>query len=273
MKYLLVPISTVGCGKSTTFRILTQLYPEWAHIENDNCLNKKHFLAQIEESLKTSNVVLFDRNNHLLLHRKEISRIFKAEDVKLIALVFVDEKIPLKKLWDTTFTRIKDRGDNHQNIKSSTNSNEAKKIIGSFIKQFQPFSQRNQGDCDFTRLQMSLKGQSSKENAKRILAYLQNLDPQLVPKIPDAEELQQLFEKSLEYKAPIKEVKEPEQNKDRDSDGDRRPNPRSLNVAPKTRSISSQSSISAFFQPLNQEKFDSAKETPNVSDGDKQSSL
>lgn len=271
MKYLLVPISTVGCGKSTTFRILTQLYPEWPHIENDNCLNKKHFLAQIEESLKTSNVVLFDRNNHLLLHRKEIARIFKADDVKLIALVFVDEKIPLKKLWDTTFTRIKDRGDNHQNIKSSTNSNEAKKIIGSFIKQFQPFSARNQGDCDFTRLQMSLKGQSSKENAKRILVYLQSLDPQLVPEIPNADELQTLFEKSLQYNAPIKDVKETEQN--RQNSGARKTEPNPSSVAPKTRSISSQSSISAFFEPLNQEKIANPKDLPQVPDVDKQSSL
>lgn len=258
MKYVLVPISTLGCGKSTTFRTLTNLFPDWAHIENDNSSSKRQFFTLIEDALKKSNVLLFDRNNHLLNHRKEISRILKADNIRLVALVFVDEKIPLKKLWDTTFERIKKRGDNHQTIKSSSDAGLAKRVTGSFIKQFQPFNLKNEGDRDFQPLQMTLKGQSSKENARRILEFLHKEDPEIVPEVLSDEQLQRLFEQALTYSVPPKDDKSAEDHTHRsrgNGSGEDTTKHQSETKKPKTsgpslKPMSTQSSISAFFEPV-----------------------
>lgn len=202
MKYIFVPISTLGCGKSTTFRILRGFFPQWAHIENDSCSSKRQFYTNIETALETTNVVLLDRNNHLVNHRKEISEHFLAENVKLVALIFVDVNTPHKKLWSTTYDRIKSRGDNHQNIKSSTQAGLTKMVMNKFIKQFELFNITNEGDRDLYPLQMCWDGQSSMENAKRILEFLHKEDTKLVPEIPTKEKLQELFEEALKYTVP-----------------------------------------------------------------------
>lgn len=199
MKYILVPVSTVGCGKSTTFRILTSLYPEWIHVENDNCSSKKVFYRELTNALRRTDVVLLDRNNQLQKQRAEIFHLLAAPDVCLVALVFVAADVPKKQLWDFTFDRIRKRGDNHQQIMSLTNVGMAKMIVSRFVKEFEPYDGASEGDSHYIPLQMTLSEHLSMENALRILKFLHGQDSAIVKEIPSDGTLWRFYREALEH--------------------------------------------------------------------------
>ncbi|GMM33928.1 tRNA ligase [Saccharomycopsis crataegensis] len=47
-KYCLIPIATIGCGKTTTALTLLNLFPQWGHIQNDNLIKNKVFNKRLE---------------------------------------------------------------------------------------------------------------------------------------------------------------------------------------------------------------------------------
>lgn len=201
MKYIFVPISIIGCGKSTTFRILTQLYPNWAHVENDDCKSKREFLGKITSALQSHDVVLLDRNNHLKLHREQIVEAYKKPGVMLVALEFVDSSLDRSRLRSVTFDRVEKRGDNHQTIASSTQKGLARSIMSRFINEFCPL-EKTGADAQFDhRIKMDIGPVSSMANAERILEYLHSVDASKVPQVATKAVLRQSFEHSLAYKA------------------------------------------------------------------------
>lgn len=199
MKYVFVPISTIGCGKSTTFRILTQLYPGWAHVENDDCKSKREFLGKLTEALQTHNVVLLDRNNHQKLHRQQIIETFKRPGVMLVALEFVDATVDRNRLRSTTFDRVDKRGDNHQTIAGNSQKGLARSIMNRFLNEFCPLG--NSGfDAQFDyRLKMDMGPVSSLTNADIILRFL--ADVSAIPDVPPQRTVEELFHHSLRYRA------------------------------------------------------------------------
>lgn len=204
MKYILVPISTVGCGKSTTFRILTSLHPEWIHVENDSCSSKNNFYRKLTDALQATDVVLLDRNNQLLKQRLEIFDRLATPDVRLVALEFVVALTPKNELWDFTYERIKKRGDNHQQI-MSLNVGMTKMIVSRFVKEFEPYNSANQGDSRYIPLQMTLGEHLSLENARRILCFLHREDPAIVKEVPNDELIWEFYIQALEYQVPESE--------------------------------------------------------------------
>lgn len=205
MKYVLVPISTLGCGKSTTFRTLASLFPEWAHVENDNCSSKRQFYAKISQALEASPIVLLDRNNHLKSQRKEIMDMFQKPGINLVALDFVS-KAPKLKLWSLTNARVQKRGDNHQSIRSESNAGMAKGIMADFIRKFEPFDRRNQPDEAFDySIEMDLSPDSSLANAKLILGFLSKIEGLVAP---SDSEVKAAFERALEFKVDVKPLPE-----------------------------------------------------------------
>lgn len=195
MKYVFVPIAVVGSGKSTTFRTLKCLHPEFAHIENDNFEDKKLFYDAIHKSLKSHSVVLLDRNNHLLQHRSQIASHFQKDDTVLVALVFASSAN--KDLRRLVTQRLDKRGANHQTIKDTKT---ARMVIGMFFKQFNPFDPRNKPDSLFDySIPMSVKQESLKENAMRILRFLQEKG---VTQHEDARAVSAAFTRALQYACP-----------------------------------------------------------------------
>ncbi|KAL9032727.1 MAG: hypothetical protein Q9180_006339, partial [Flavoplaca navasiana] len=72
---ILVPVASIGCGKTTVAVALTKLF-EWGHIQNDNITGKqnrpKQFVNQITNSLASHPVMIADRNNHQKRERKQL---------------------------------------------------------------------------------------------------------------------------------------------------------------------------------------------------------
>lgn len=204
MKYVFVPIAVVGSGKSTTFRILKYLHPEFAHIENDNFEDKKLFYDAIQKNLMSHSVVLLDRNNHLLQHRSQIVSNFQKEDTVLVALVFASSAN--KDLRRLVTQRLEKRGANHQTIKDTKT---ARMVIGMFFKQFSPFDRTKTPDSLFDyNIRMSVKKDSLEENALRILKFLEEKG---VINHDDPSAVSAAFHQALQYNVesvPI-EVEEP----------------------------------------------------------------
>lgn len=204
MKYVFAPISVVGCGKSTTFRTLELLRPAWAHIQNDRCSTKNEFFSKIREALDTSDVVLLDRNNHLRKHRQEITMNLKGPGVRLVALLFVDLTFSPDLLRDLLDERIVARGDNHPTINAASSGNFARGILMTFLKSYQDFDPTKEGDKDFVPLYMTLDGESSKQNARRILEFI---NKETGEPIPDESEIELAFQEACAYVVPDSEKK------------------------------------------------------------------
>ncbi|KAJ8610040.1 hypothetical protein MRB53_038767 [Persea americana] len=72
---VLVPIATLGCGKTTIAIALTKLFG-WGHEQNDNIQGKSNrparFVKALADSLTKHNVVIADRNNHQKRERTQL---------------------------------------------------------------------------------------------------------------------------------------------------------------------------------------------------------
>ena len=133
-KYIILPIATIGCGKTTVAQTLQKLYPYWGHVQNDDLPEGRHklekeclkFLSSVSDASKTirdeNNVLFVDRNNHMIKERAsffENMDSLKAEffgtdptveyKFHYIALNFLPNRPNLLQdtnLWDLTLDRI-----------------------------------------------------------------------------------------------------------------------------------------------------------------------
>jgi tRNA ligase len=141
---IMVPIATIGCGKTTIALALVKLFG-WGHFQNDNVKAKKGrgqiFADTISSLLITNPVVIADRNNHQKRERdqiiNDISRTVK--DARFVALHYVHERSNYNAIREATRKRVLDRGDNHQTIQAgSKGSGEIIEIMEGFMHRFQP---------------------------------------------------------------------------------------------------------------------------------------
>ena len=89
VKYVLVPVATIGCGKTTVFNTLVSLFPEWVHIQNDN-ISKNAKLKIVDLTLKALDqapLVLFDRNNSASRERKQIFTTVDQKDTNILMIL------------------------------------------------------------------------------------------------------------------------------------------------------------------------------------------
>jgi tRNA ligase len=141
---VLVPVATIGCGKTTLGLALVKLFG-WGHYQNDNVKAKKGrgqiFADTISSLLVTNPVVIADRNNHQKRERDQIITDISrtVPDARFVALHYVHDRSNYDRIRDATRKRVLDRGDNHQTIQAgSKGSGEIIEIMEGFMHRFQP---------------------------------------------------------------------------------------------------------------------------------------
>ncbi|CAI4061112.1 hypothetical protein N7582_001800 [Saccharomyces uvarum] len=221
-KFLIFPISVIGCGKTTTSQTLTNLFPEsWGHIQNDDITgkDKSQLLKKSLELLAKQDMkcVIVDRNNHQLRERKqlfewldELKEDYLAYDtnIKVIGISFAPYD-KLSKIREITMQRVIKRGNNHQSIKlDELGEKKVMGIMSGFLKRYQPCNIDRSPDNMFDLIiELDLSEvDSSLTNAKQILNELHRAYPILIPEVPTDDKIDEAFKKSLEYKPTVRKI-------------------------------------------------------------------
>lgn len=141
--WVIVPVSTIGCGKLTLFRALTRIHPQFAHIENDRCEDKKAFLKSINTAIASHPVVLIDRNNHMKRHREELFQALGKENVRFLVVSFVNPNMPYSSIKSIVLERLRARGDNHPSV-DGLNEKMLRMVVGLFFRDYTPYNAREE---------------------------------------------------------------------------------------------------------------------------------
>ncbi|KAJ6617467.1 RNA ligase-domain-containing protein [Mycena sp. CBHHK59/15] len=120
-KTIIVPVAIPGCGKTAVSVALSHIFG-FGHTQSDDVHVKKAapvFIKNVQELLKTHDVVIADKNNHLQQHRqalREATASFKPP-VRLFALHWSLDK-PFSTIHRICGDRVQQRGDNHQTLRA-----------------------------------------------------------------------------------------------------------------------------------------------------------
>ncbi|KAF3909787.1 hypothetical protein ABW21_db0200360 [Orbilia brochopaga] len=212
---VLVPIATLGCGKTTVALGLVKLF-DCGHVQNDNITVKKGkpaaFAREIAVQLNNHQIVIADRNNHQKREREQLIQDVLAinRDVRFVALNYVHHRAGenlYPKIREVTRKRIFDRGDNHQTIHSGTvEPNTILGIMEGFLERFQPLDADTEPDSRFDNVIELDPLAESRENLETVVGQLHDLYPHLLGEdMPSTGDLDEAVEFALsEYKPDIK---------------------------------------------------------------------
>ena len=209
---VLLPIASIGCGKTTVAFALTKLF-DWGHVQNDNIVGKqnrpKQFTTQLCNLMAAHPVTIGDRNNHQKRERKQIieDTLQIVPDARFVALHYVHDpkNEVLPQIRKVTQQRIFDRGDNHQTIQAgSKDRSEILGIMEGFLKRFEPVNIHSEPDDGFDEIIDLDPCANSRENLETVVSALHSKYPKLVKTMPSAEELDEAIEAAMnDYKPDI----------------------------------------------------------------------
>jgi tRNA ligase len=204
---ILVPISTLGCGKTTLGLALTHLFG-WGHIQNDNITGSQRpprFTKMVLDQLNEHPVVFADRNNTERRERKQIINDVKMQHTRarLVALAFSHED--MANVRRVTMERVLARGDNHQTIQAASDAGKVRGIMENFLRRFEPCDPEREPDSGFDAVIDLDPAQGSRKNLEIVVEELHRIYPQLVEEVPTAEMLDEAIQYALEgYKPELR---------------------------------------------------------------------
>lgn len=209
---LLVPIATIGCGKTTLGIALCKLF-DWGHFQNDNVQGKgnraNRFVTQCTMQLAERPVVFADRNNHQKRERAQfIDDVTKiAPKATIVALHWVHDRKNFQRVRLLAQDRVLARGDNHQTIHAgSKGREEIEGIMEGFLRRFEPADPSCSPDADFDLIIDLDPLVHTRVNLETVIARLNTEYPKLFPKdMPTASVLDDAIDFALNvYKPDLK---------------------------------------------------------------------
>ncbi|WQF77294.1 hypothetical protein CDEST_02308 [Colletotrichum destructivum] len=206
---ILVPIATIGCGKTTIAVALQHLFG-WGHVQNDNISGKgrpPRFTKAVLDLLRDVPVVVADRNNAQKHERRQILTDVKVQHqtARLVALYFAHDDGNLDEVRRVTQERVLARGDNHQTIHAATDAEKFLGVMEGFVTRFEPVVPFSPPDDGFDNIIHLDPTAGSRENLEKVIAGLHAMYPNLVPEVPPAERLDEAIRSAFdEYKPEFK---------------------------------------------------------------------
>lgn len=210
---VLVPIATIGCGKTTVANGLVKLF-NFGHVQNDNIEGQRgrpqRFAMLVTNAMANHRVVIADRNNH---QRRERAQIFDdilkiVPDARFVALHYVHEPkgVMLDGIREVTRQRVLERGDNHQTIRAGSKSRqEITAIMEGFLDRFQGCDPNSEPDSTFDQVINLDVLASSAENLETVVTHLYNAYPKLFTgDMPSSEDMQEAVESSMNHQVTNK---------------------------------------------------------------------
>ncbi|ATY66057.1 tRNA ligase [Cordyceps militaris] len=205
---VLVPIATIGCGKTTLGLALTELFG-WGHIQNDNISGKgrpPRFTKAVLAQLNDHPVVFADRNNAQKHERKQIIFDTKTQHdtVRMVCLNFRHNQEALEDIRQVTRDRVIQRGDNHQTIHAASDEQKFLGVMDGFLGRFEPCSPFARPDVGFDAFIDLNPVAGSRENLETVVTKLHEILPNVVKEVPTADQLDRAIESALGFKPDFK---------------------------------------------------------------------
>ncbi|KAL7628463.1 tRNA ligase [Parahypoxylon ruwenzoriense] len=204
---VLVPIATIGCGKTTVGIALAHLFG-WGIIQNDNIEGKQRPYKMVQavlSSLMQHPVVISDRNNSERRERDQIIKdiLRQHKDARLVALNFSHGDID--EVRRVTRERVLKRGDNHQTIQAASDEAKVVQIMEDFLFRFQPCDPGNSPDDGFDLVINLDPTLGSRANVETVVRELHKKYPKLVVNTPSDEDMDKAVKAAIEnYKPDIR---------------------------------------------------------------------
>ncbi|KAG0292150.1 hypothetical protein BGZ97_005687, partial [Linnemannia gamsii] len=171
---VIIPIATIGCGKTTVSVALSKLFG-WGHVSSDDFHHYRktagqQFMKAVVGTLKDHMVVIADRNNHEFLHRQKIMETVKAvyPKTRFVALYWSHEETPINTVRDIEIERVKNRGANHQSMTPEF-CPEYEFIIQRFLRTFEPLNPMVAPDSGFSYVIENTPGEESLVIVERVI--------------------------------------------------------------------------------------------------------
>ena len=204
---VLVPVATIGCGKTTVALALAKLFG-WGHEQNDNIQGKgnraQRFTLACTNSLTDHSVLFADRNNHQRREREQIIRDIKqiVPNAYFVALHWVHDRGNYNEIRQAMRTRVLARGDNHQTIHAdSKDQSEITGIMDGFLKRFEPLDTSRPPDDNFDfSIDLDVAA-DSRENLITVVHKLNEEYPKLF-KMPMEDEMDEAIQRALSDYSP-----------------------------------------------------------------------
>ncbi|KXJ91651.1 fungal tRNA ligase phosphodiesterase domain-domain-containing protein [Microdochium bolleyi] len=211
---VLVPIATIGCGKTTVGVALTHLFG-WGIVQNDNIQGKgrpAQMVSQLMQQLMEHPVVVSDRNNSERREREQIIADVKKQhnDARLVALNFAHGDID--EVRRVTRERVLKRGDNHQTIQAASEESKVIGIMENFISRFQPCEPEQLPDAGFDFIIDLDPAQGSRSNVEIVVNELHKKYPALVENVPSAADMDEAVKAAIEDYTPVIRHKIPDRS-------------------------------------------------------------
>lgn len=161
-KFIIVPISILGLGKTTFIESIVNMFPdEISMVSSDACHQRKNNLpilidqAVDEFCIHDKKVCFIDRNNHMKEHRRQIfelvhelklKKMSNKTNIQIVALPFVD-KDNIGDIKQTALKNILTRGDNHLTVKADKlGTSGVLGILNRFIRDFKLLNSDNEDE-------------------------------------------------------------------------------------------------------------------------------
>ncbi|KAF7316285.1 tRNA ligase [Mycena indigotica] len=138
-KTIIVPVAIPGCGKTAVSVALAHIFG-FGHTQSDDVKAKRAapiFIKNVTNLLKTHDVVIADKNNHLKQHRAALRFTGYNPRIRLLALNWSLENTTHADVHRLCGSRIAARGANHQSLRPSEDMGH-EKVIWMFINQTEP---------------------------------------------------------------------------------------------------------------------------------------
>ncbi len=142
-KTIIMPVAIPGVGKTTIAVALAELF-QFGHTQSDDVRAKKRgpaFIQNVKKLLRSHDVVIADKNNHLRMHRRALRDAVKGmhPPVRLLALYWSLDQ-PHAKTHRICADRILARGTNHQTLHGDEKGKAHESVLWQFLRTTEPLA-------------------------------------------------------------------------------------------------------------------------------------
>ncbi|KAJ2306211.1 trna ligase [Coemansia sp. RSA 2704] len=202
-KVLLLPVGSIGCGKTTVSLALSRLFG-FAHVQGDDMAAVKNargmFQQAVLEGFEGHKFVVADRCNHIRNLRQALTSEIQTELVncRIVALYWPQDSASAQSILDKNVSRVLARGNAHQSFTPARVPN-FRRVMNGYMTAFAPLDLESKSDKLISDVVELDPLADSDVNLQAAVDTLCDMFPDTL-KRPSAVEVSQALEEALAYK-------------------------------------------------------------------------